>query len=165
MILISLVCSMAIYGKLYIMSWCSHGFPIKLEQFTQEEVLTKINNRKAAGLDEIPPVVWKTRKFDDILLRCCNAAYNQSTIDRWAKCCFFPFSKKGNIRITKTYRSITFTSNASKTYNDLLLNLIEPKIEKILKKNQNGFRRNRSTTSQILTIRRISEENSIAKIN
>ena len=37
----------------------------------------------------------------------------------------------------------------------LLRNRIEPKIEKILKKNQNGFRRNRSTTSQILTIRRI----------
>ena len=43
---------------------------IKLGQFTQEldVVLTKIKNRKAAGLDEIPPGVWKTRKFDDILL-------------------------------------------------------------------------------------------------
>ena len=26
-------------------------------------------------LDEIPPEVWKTRKFDDILLRHCNAVY------------------------------------------------------------------------------------------
>ena len=33
----------------------------------------------------------------------------------------------------------------------------EPKIEKILRKNQNGFRKNRSTTSQILTICRILE--------
>ena len=32
-----------------------------------------------------------------------------------------------------------------------------PKIGNILRKNQNGFRRNRSTTSQILTIRRIPE--------
>ena len=36
-------------------------------------------------------------------------------------------------------------------------NRIEPKIDYILRKNQNGFRRNRSTTSQILTIRRILE--------
>ena len=36
-------------------------------------------------------------------------------------------------------------------------NCIEPKIENILTKNQNGYRRNRSTTSQILTIRRILE--------
>ena len=34
---------------------------------------------------------------------------------------------------------------------------IEPKIDNILRKKQNGFRRNRSTTSQILTIRRILE--------
>ena len=42
-------------------------------------------------------------------------------------------------------------------YNALQRNRIEPKIEKILRKNQNGSRRNRSTTSQILTIRRILE--------
>ena len=28
----------------------------------------KIKNKKAAGFDEIPPEVWKTREFDDILL-------------------------------------------------------------------------------------------------
>ena len=33
--------------------------------------------------------------------------------------------------------------------------IIEPKIEKILRKNQNGFRRNRFTTSQILIISQI----------
>ena len=35
-------------------------------------------NRKAAGLNEIPPEVWKTRQFDDTLLRHCNAVYNQN---------------------------------------------------------------------------------------
>ena len=55
---------------------------IKLGQFTQEElnsVLRKIKNRKAVGLDEIPPEVWKTREFDDILLWYCNTVYNQNT--------------------------------------------------------------------------------------
>ena len=54
----------------------------------QEElysVLRKIKNRKAAGLDEIPPEVWKTRELDDILLQHSNAIYNQNTIDRWTK--------------------------------------------------------------------------------
>ena len=41
--------------------------------------------------------------------------------------------------------------------NALLSNLIKLNIDNILKKNQNGFRRNRSTTSQILTIRSILE--------
>ena len=58
----------------------------KLGPFTQEELdlaLTKIKNRKAAGLDEISLEVWKTRQFTDILLRPRNAVYNQNPIDRW----------------------------------------------------------------------------------
>ena len=54
-------------------------------------------------------------------------------------------------------RYITLTSIATKIYYALLRNRIEPKIDNIVRKNQNGFRRNWSTTSQILTIRRILE--------
>ena len=75
----------------------SKQLDIKLGPFTQEEldsVLRKIKNRKAAGLDEIPPEVWKSRQFDDILLRHCNAGYNRNPIDRWMKGCILPFPKK-----------------------------------------------------------------------
>ena len=127
---------------------------IKLGPFTQEEldsVLRKIKNRKAAGLDEIPPEVWKTKQFDDILLRHCNAVNNQNPTERRMKGCILPFPKKGDLGLAKNYRGITLTSIAVKSYNALLRNRIEPKIDNILRKNQNGFRRNRSTTSQILT--------------
>ena len=130
------------------------------EPITKEEldsVLRRIKNRKAAGLDEIPPEVWKTRQFDDILLRQCNAVYSQNRIERWTKGCILPFPKKGDLGLAKNYREITLTSIAAKIYNVLLRNRIEPKIDNILRKNQNGFRRNRSTTSQILTIHRILE--------
>ena len=73
------------------------------------------------------------------------------------KGCILPFHKKIDLRLAKTCRGITRISIAAKIYNALLCNCIKPKIEKILRKNQNGFRRNRSTTSQILTIRRILE--------
>ena len=56
----------------------NYQIDIKLRQFTQDEldvVRTKIKNRKAAGLHEITPEVWKTRKFDDLLLRYCNVMY------------------------------------------------------------------------------------------
>ena len=39
----------------------------------------------------------------------------------------------------------------------MLLNRIKPEIDTILRKNENGFRTNRSTTGQIMTIRRILE--------
>ena len=128
---------------------------IKLEPFTQEE-LRKIKNRKATRLDEIPQV-RKTRQFDDILLRHCNAVYNQNPIDRWMNGCILPFPKKSDHGLAKNYRGITLTSIAAKIYNARLRNRIERKIDNILWKNQNGFRRNRSTTSQILTSRRILE--------
>ena len=49
----------------------SKQLDIKLGLFTQEEldsILRKMKNGKAAGLDEITPEVWKTRKFNNILL-------------------------------------------------------------------------------------------------
>ena len=61
----------------------SKQLDIKLGPFTKEEldsVLRKIKNRKAAWLDEIPIEVWKTRQFDDTLLRQCNAVYSQNRI-------------------------------------------------------------------------------------
>ena len=133
---------------------------IKLGPFTQEEldsVLRKIKNRKAAALNEIPPEVWKTRQFDDILLWHCNAVYNQNQRDRWMKGCILPFPKKGDLGLAKNYGGITLTSIAAKIYKALQRNRIEPKIDNIVRKNQNGSQRNRSTTSQILTIRRILE--------
>ena len=73
------------------------------------------------------------------------------------KGCILPFLKKGDFGFAKTYRGVTLTSIAAKIYNTLLRNRIEPKIDNILRKNQNSSRRNRSMTSQILTIRRIIE--------
>ena len=138
------------------MKIASKQLDIKLGPFTQEElnsVMRKIKNRKAAGLDEIPPEIWKTKQFDNILLQHCNAIYNQNPIDRWMKGCILPFPKKGYLGLAKNYQGITLTSIAAKIYNALLHNRIEPKIENIFRKSQNGFQRNRSTMSQILSIR------------
>ena len=81
----------------------SKQLDIKLGPFIQKyfnSVLRKIKNRKAAGLDEMPPEVWKTRQFD-ILLRHSNAIYNQNPIDRWMNGCILPFPKKGQPRISQ----------------------------------------------------------------
>ena len=91
----------------------SKQLDIKLGPLTKEEhdsVLRKIKNRKAAGLDEIPPPeVWNTRQFDDILLRHCNAVCNQNPIYRWMKGCILPFPKMGDLGLAKNYRGITLT--------------------------------------------------------
>ena len=43
------------------------------------------------------------------------------------------------VALPKNYQGITLTFIMAKIYNALLCNCIEPKIEKILGKNQNGF--------------------------
>ena len=49
----------------------NYQFDIKLGQITQEEPDIVVTKRKnTAGVDEIPPEVWKTRKFNFILFQC-----------------------------------------------------------------------------------------------
>ena len=133
---------------------------IKLGKFKKEEldaVLKKNINKKAAGLDNIPPEAWNTLKFNDILLKFCNSVYNKEAIQRWTESSILPFPKKGDLGLAKNYRGITLTSIAAKIYNSLLLNRVEPEVDKILRKNLNGFRKSKSTTGQILTVRRLTE--------
>ena len=99
---------------------------------------TKINCREVSGLTKIPPELWKARKFDDILIRSCNAVYRQSTIEEWTKYCFRLFPKKSYLRNPKNYRGITFIVIVAKAYSILLLNRIKTEIEKILRKKQKG---------------------------
>ena len=56
-------------------------------------------------------------------------------------------------------------SIAAKIYNKLLLNRRIPSVELILRRNQNGFRRGRSTLSQILCLRRLIEESDLSKLD
>ena len=89
-------------------------------------------------------------------LQHCYAVYNQ-TNRQLDKRCILPFLKKVDLGIAKNYWGITLTSSVAKIYYALPCNHLESKIEKILWKNQNRFRRNRSMTSLILTIRWILE--------
>ena len=73
-------------------------------------------------------------------------------IEKWTKGYNLPFPKKGDLGITQNYCGITLTAIAAKVYSALLLNQIQPKIEKILWKNQNNFCLNHSTTLLSLTI-------------
>ena len=107
-----------------------------------ERSLRKIKNRKAVSLDKIPPKIWKTRKFDDPLLRLYNTIYKQKTIQKWTKSCIRLLLKKSDIGIIKNCRR---TAVAVKFYNLWLLICIQlKKIKKNLWKIQNFFRRNRS---------------------
>ena len=124
-----------------------YDLKIKTGHFNELEldlVLKKLQNKKAARLDGIPSEVWKTGKFND-LLYYCNEVYKGNVIQSWTEGCILAFLKKGDLSKTSNYRGITLTSIAAKIYNALLLNRIQPEMEKFLRSNQNGFIKGRST--------------------
>ena len=133
---------------------------IKSGNFKMDELKAALQNTKSAktcGLDNIPGEVWKLDDFNDILLQLCNAVYNGNPVDKWRQGCILPFPKKGDLGVASNYHGITLTSIAEKIYNPMLLNRIRQYIDPILCRNQNGFRQNRSTSGQILTVRCIIE--------
>ena len=100
----------------------SQQLNIKCGHFSNDELDKALNNlkmNKKAGLDQIPPEVWLTRKFDDMLLHFCNSVYDQNQIEKWTQGCILPFPKKGDLSIPKNYRGITLTAIAAKIYNTM----------------------------------------------
>ena len=83
----------------------------------------------------------------------------------WNKSQIIPIPKKGDLSLPTNYRGISLMPIAAKIYNKLLLNRLIPFVGPILPKNQNGFRRGRSTLSQILCLRRLIEESNLSNLD
>ena len=102
--------------------------------------------------------VMKRCDFDEIILGFCNQALNDGVApEQWRISNIIPVPKKGDPTDTNNYRGISLTSIVTKTLNRMILNRIQPEVDKKFRDNQNGFRKGRSTTSHILTLRRILE--------
>ena len=140
----------------------SDTLPIDCEAFSLGElevVIKSLKSSKSPGLDNIPPAVWKLPDLHQHLLGFCNSALlDGSTPEAWTTASIIPIPKKGNLSKPDNYRGISLAPVAAKVYNKLLLNRIYPFIDPLLRPNQNGFRKGRSTLPQILAIRRILEE-------
>ena len=75
--------------------------PIETGPFTNEElqnVLQKMPSRKAAGLDEVPAEVWKTGRFNNILIEICNGTLlDGKKPQEWSTSGIVPIPKKGDL--------------------------------------------------------------------
>ena len=129
--------------------------------FTMNEliiVLEKLKYNKATGLDQMPAEVLKIPEFNQLILDILNYCYENKTVpNEFLITQIIPIYKKGNSSLCKNYRGIALTSICAKLYNRLLLERIISVLDKFLRINQNGFRPNRSTAQQVLTMRRLIE--------
>ena len=77
--------------------------------------------------------------------------------EQWSVSNLVPIPKAGDLSKGGNYCGIALGSIVCKTYNRMILNRIRPEIDCKLRINQNGFRKGRITTNQILALRRIIE--------
>ena len=135
---------------------------INTSPFTIPELKTatkQLKSSKAFGPDNIPAIIWKDEIFHELLLKLCNRTFSTLQAPKiWHRSQIIPMPKKGDLSLVTNYRGISLMSIAAKIYNKMILNRIVPFVDPLLRKNQNGFRRGRSTLSQILCLRRIIEE-------
>ena len=123
-----------------------------------DKCLSKLTKSKALGLDNTPAMIWKHLMLKNELLTFCNEALNGILPSDFSKLSTFATPKKEDLKLPSNYRGITLTAISAKIYNSLLLNRISEHIEPIRRRNQNSFRKGRSTLLQILALRWITEE-------
>ena len=96
--------------------------------------------------------------LDDILLNFANRLLlNHDKPAQWSTSNIIRVPKKGDLSKAGNYRGISLNAISAKLVNRLILNRIQPTLDKKLRSNQNGFRPGRSTQSQILALRRLIE--------
>ena len=97
--------------------------PFTLHEF--KKVKTSLKLRKSAGLDGIPPEVFKCCDFDDICLDFCNNILMQChKPQQWSFMNIIPVPTSENLSVTNNYRGIS----------------IREVLDLKLMENQNGFR-------------------------
>ena len=121
--------------------------------------LNKLSNGKACGIDNIYSEILKLDEIKPFLLNLLNSAYiNNKLPDDWLTSVLIPIHKKGSKNDCNNYRGIALMSLTAKLFNKLLLMRLSSIIDPLLRYNQNGFRRKRSTTQHVLAAKRIIEE-------
>ena len=117
-----------------------------------------IREGKGCGEVKIRPEILKCCKIDDLILYFCNTALIKSErLEQWSVSNLVPIPKEGDLSKGGNYCGIALGSIVLKTYNRETLSRIRPEIDCKLRINQNGFRKGRTTISQILALRRIIE--------
>ena len=89
--------------------------------------------------------------------------------DEWPKGIITIVPKKGDTSVCSNNRGITLRATSSKLFQVIMLNRVSSCIEQLLRENQCGFRRNRSTVDQLFSlqmiIRKFVDYNLPMKIN
>jgi len=76
----------------------------------------------------------------------------------WKKGVIIKLPKKGSLKECNNWRGITLLSTHGKVFSRVLLNRLQDAVDRTLRDDQAVFRRGRSCTEQVFTLRNITEQ-------
>ena len=138
--------------------------PIKCCTPTKEEIssaIKQLKNGKSAGPDSIPAEALKAdvETSVDLLHPLFSKIWEEEEIPtEWKEGYLIKLPKKGDLSSCSNYRGITLLSIPGKVFNRILLNRMKDAVDPHLRDQQAGFRKERSCTDQIATLRIILEQ-------
>ena len=133
--------------------------PILREEVVQ--AINKLKKRKSPGTDGIPGELIQAggEVLIDHIHAICQKAWEQERMpEEWTKSVIITIPKKGDLRECSNYRTISLMNHMSKVMMMILLERLKPQLEPYLSEEQAGFRKDRSTIQQILTLRLMAEK-------
>ena len=128
------------------------------------EVQTAINSlkrNKSPGSDGITAEMVQAggEPLSQQIHKLCNKAWHEGTIpEEWGKSILVSIPKKGDLSNCSNYRTISLINHTGKVLLIVLLNRLKSHLDPYLSEEQAGFRKDRSTIHQILTLRLLAEK-------
>ena len=108
-----------------------------------EAAVLSLKKGKSAGVDNIPAKLVQAGEEDVItaLTTVCNKIWQTGEWPTpWTQSLVITLPKKGNLKQCQNYRTISLISHPSKVMLKVILNRLKPQAEKIIAKEQAGFR-------------------------
>jgi hypothetical protein len=131
---------------------------------TLEEVkkaIKQLKNRKAPGIDNIPPDIIIAHVDTTAKLLCpltMQIWKEEKYPYEWNEGIIIELPKKGDPSNCNNWRGIMLLSIVRKVFSRMILNRIQGPVDKIIRKEQAGFRANNSCADYIHTLRIIIEQ-------
>jgi hypothetical protein len=126
-----------------------------------EKAIGALRNNKSPGSDGITGELLKAggEPLARQIHALCNKAWHEGTIpEDWCKSTLVPIPKKGDLSQCCNYRTISLINHTGKVFLMVLLNRLKNRLDPYLSEEQAGFRKDRSTIHQILTLRLLAEK-------
>ena len=123
--------------------------------------INTVNRNKNPGSDGITAEMLQAggEQLARQIHTLCNKAWEEGTIpEEWGKSILVPLPKKGDLSHCSNYRTISLINHTGKVLLTVLLNRLKSHLDPYLSEEQAGFRKDRSTVHQILTLRLLAEK-------